>query len=176
MTCVRAFIDLGGYIDDTQYHPLDAPALHSIHCLIDYPPGCPDSGFVFLKEPDDAYGGDQYSIWYDLGVDGTELVVHAMEQARSTYGIKYAPKLTITGVRANRSDVGVVKTIKLTPVSIESQVVQGNNLTCITDVDFETPPNTCDASATATTVTGYVMDNTCIGARAAFVGSLLAST
>jgi hypothetical protein len=87
-------IDRGTLLDNPSVKTLENPELHTIHCLIDIK-RCIDSGFTILKPP--STPGGLYSVQYQLGKEGTQLAIKAMEQARAN-GVKSGFSMNVTGI------------------------------------------------------------------------------
>ena len=67
-------IDLGTLLDNPSVKTLENPGVHSMHCLLDVP-SCVRSMFTVLRDPTNA--GGKYSVAYQLGLNGTQLMVEA---------------------------------------------------------------------------------------------------
>ena len=85
-------IDRKYLLDRPGVRTLQHPEKHSIHCLVDVP-WCYNSLYALLKPPTTP-GGD-YSVLYQLGEEGTTLVLNAAQQARSTQHADF--QVTLTG-------------------------------------------------------------------------------
>jgi len=86
-------LKLGWLLDNPARKPLKNPESHSIHCIVDVGV-CWKSNYVILNDP--AGPGEDYTIGYDIGPEGTLLVKnHANEQRKLGQYSNY--RTTVTG-------------------------------------------------------------------------------
>jgi hypothetical protein len=99
-------IDRGTLLDNPSVKTLENPGVHTIHCLIDIR-ACIDSGFSILAPP--TTPGGLYTVRYQLGVEGTQLAVRALEEARKN-GVKSGFSMNVTGIDDGTSELKCITT------------------------------------------------------------------
>ena len=93
-------IDNTVMLDNPTIKSLEFPNKHTLHCLVEIT-RCVDSGYTLLKPP--ATTGGLYTIRYQLGKAGTEVVKAAGEKAAAASSLKFKQDNWKVGARLRSS-------------------------------------------------------------------------